>query len=126
MPSSDSSVRVTSSTSTSSMTSGSATSWSAMIFSASRIAHDQRIGLFVDEQVARLQDRLDQRLHLLRIGIDQMEAPHLEILVILGLGRSVRVDEYCVFRQHFLFQLVLHQDQIDRVFDRCAGGKNRG
>ena len=90
------------------------------------VTHDQRIGLFVNEHVTRLQDRLDHRLHLLGVGVDQMKTSDLEVLVILGFGRHVGVDEKRVVRQHFLFQLVLHQDQIDGVLHRSCLDKNCG
>ena len=83
-----------------------------------RIADNHQIEFFIDMHVAYFQHRFQHHLHLLGFGVGQEEGAQRQLLIILGLGRRVRVDEESVVVELPLLQLIGCQDQADHFFER--------
>lgn len=83
------------------------------------------IGVFVDHDLLDLQQALQKYLHLFCVDVGQLEGSDLQLLILQLLAWRGRVDEERVRIQDLLVELVLQQDQIDRILDRGVGDKNR-
>ena len=83
-----------------------------------RVADHERAAALVHRDLLDLQDALEHGLKVLHVRVHDLERAHLQILVLLLLGRCGRVDEQRVGVEGALFELVLQQDEIDRVLDR--------
>ncbi len=89
------------------------------------IPHHDHVALFVDDNVARLQDRLDGIGDILRVAIAQHERAHGQRLVVALLGRCVGIDQDRVAVQHPLFELIRQEHRVDDVGDRTVAQEYR-
>ena len=91
-----------------------------------RVLHHQEVQLFVDEDVARLEDGANQVRGLPHVRVGDVEALDDEILVFAQLLRRVRVDERRGLVQDLLLELVGREDQLDDVLDLRVTHDDRG
>ena len=89
-----------------------------------RVAYHQGIGLFVNEHILGLDHGFDHGHHVLGVGIGHGKAANLELGVIARLGLGVRVNQKRVLAHHPFGGLGLHQDQVDRLFNRRIAHKD--
>ena len=91
-----------------------------------RVAHHQQVDTFVDEDVACLEHRAQQVERLLRVGVAEVEGAHHQLLVLAQLLRRVRVDQHGVVGEDLLFELVVLDQQVERVLDPHVAHEDRG
>ncbi len=90
------------------------------------VADDQRVGALVERDVFDLEHRLQHVLQILRISVGDLKGANFQFLVFLLLGRRRRIDEQRVGIENLFLELVLQENQVNRVIDRCIADKNRG
>ena len=83
-----------------------------------RIAHDEQVELVVGKQVLGLEHGFQHGHHLLGLGIGQEEILHHQPLVLLLLGRRIRINEQGGVVQNPPAQLVAGENHIERVGHR--------
>jgi hypothetical protein len=90
------------------------------------VADHQQVELLVDHDVLGLEDRLERGADGLGIRIREIEGLDHQRLVVLLLGRCVRVDQDRVAIEHALFELVGEQQDVDRGLDGAVAQEDGG
>ena len=89
------------------------------------VAHDDHVDALVDEEVLRLEHRAQQVHGLLRVGVAEVEGAHHQFLVFSQLLRCVGIDQHRVLVEDLLLELVVLDDQVQRILDAHVAHEDR-